>query len=68
MNVYDNVGENLKLRLEMIDDQIKGWQKEMQNPTLSTFVEFVQYAEIVAKLNKERMLLRDFLRDDDDDI
>lgn len=49
-------------RLEMIDNNIEGWQKQMQNPNLSTFVEFVKYAKKVTALNKERKYLRELLK------
>ena len=51
----------IRERLKMIDENLKGWQKQMQNPNLSTYVEFVKYAKIVTKLNKERMYLRNLL-------
>lgn len=52
---------HIKDRLKMIEDNIKRWQKQMQNPELSTYVEFVRYAKIVTKLNKERTYLRNLL-------
>ena len=42
-------------RLGWIDDKISQWQKKMQDPKLSTYVEFIKYAKIVTKLSKERM-------------
>lgn len=35
-------------RLEFLDANIKGWQKQMQNPNLSTYDQFVKYAKIMA--------------------
>jgi len=48
-------------RLNWVDANIIKWQKEMQNPNLSTFVEFVKWAKIVTRLNKERKYLRRIL-------
>lgn len=51
----------LKERLEWVEEKIKEWQKQMQNPKLSTYVEFIKYAKIVTKLSKERKYLRKLL-------
>lgn len=51
----------LNKRLEWVEENIKKWQKQMQNTNLSTYVEFVKYAKIVTKLNKERKYLRTLL-------
>lgn len=48
-------------RLGWIDEKISQWQKKMQDPKLSTYVEFVKYAKIVTKLSKERKYLRKLL-------
>lgn len=51
----------LNERLELVEKKIKEWQKQMQNPKLSTYVEFIEYAKIVTKLSKERKYLRKLL-------
>ena len=52
----------LNERLEWVEKKIREWQKQMQNPKLSTYVEFIKYAKIVTKLSKERKCLRKLLK------
>tara|TARA_B110000285_G_scaffold108234_1_gene122938 strand:+ start:195 stop:572 length:378 start_codon:yes stop_codon:yes gene_type:complete len=44
-------------RLRWVEEKISQWQKKMQDPKLSTYVEFIKYAKIVTKLSKERRCL-----------
>ena len=51
-------------RLGWVEEKISQWQKKMQDPKLSTYVEFIKYAKIVTKLSKERKYLLKLLKYD----
>tara|TARA_R110000772_G_scaffold46246_6_gene105606 strand:- start:1816 stop:1989 length:174 start_codon:yes stop_codon:yes gene_type:complete len=55
--------ETIKSKIKHLEYCLDGWQGQLQNPTLSRNVEFIQYCKTVVKISKEIKYLRSLLDD-----